>query len=74
MQSELAFFTTQDIVNELMRRKTFLGVVIHAADECRGTWTGEKTFKVHVNGNLSTEQAGRLLDTIADHIEQNADE
>jgi hypothetical protein len=68
MTSGLEFYTTNELVSELMRRKTFLGVVVHSTDELRGAWSGEKVFQVHFNSNLDTEQAGRLLDAIAAHL------
>jgi len=58
-----AFFTTKELIEELMRRKTFLGVVVHSEQELRGPhWTGEKMFQVHLNENLDPAQASRLLD------------
>ena len=41
-QNDLAFVTSQELVNELMRRKTFLGVVIHAEGDVRGPWVRPK--------------------------------
>lgn len=72
--SDLDFYTTQELVDALMRRKTFLGIVIHSEQELKGhDWHGERMFKVHFNANLDTAQAGRLLDSIADQIDrQNA--
>jgi len=70
MNSGLEFFTTQELISELMRRKTFLGIVVHSTDELRGsTWAGEKVFQVHFNSNLDAEQAGRLLDVVAGHLD-----
>ena len=33
--ADLAFYTTSELVTELMARKTFLGVVLHAEKEVR---------------------------------------
>jgi hypothetical protein len=64
--SELAFYTTTELVEELMRRKTFLGVVVHSAVEHRqGSCKAGKVFKVHLNANLDCEQAGRLLEAVS---------
>lgn len=66
---ELAFYTTRELIDELIRRKTFLGVVVHAEQEQRGkTWNGEKMFQIHFNSNLQPEEAGRLLDAVAEHL------
>ena len=73
MQSpELAFCTTQELIEELMRRNTFQGVVVHADDELKHEDTdGTKIFKVHLNANLSTTQASRILETVAAYIDQD---
>jgi hypothetical protein len=63
--SALELFTTRELVDELMRRTTFLGVVVHSEQNYRGTWQGERTFQVHFNSNLDATQAGRLLDAVA---------
>jgi len=69
--SDLAFCTTKELVDELMQRKTFLGVVIHAEQELKQpNWTGEKIFQLHVNPNLKTEEAGRLLGVVASHLDR----
>jgi hypothetical protein len=64
--SELAFFTTQELIAELVRRKRFLGVIIQSVNEYRREeWGKERVFKVHFNSNLDAAQAARLLDTVA---------
>lgn len=66
---DLSFFTTQQLIAELMQRQTFLGVVVHASDEAKGqAWQSERTFKVHFNDNLDAVCAGRLLDSVAEHM------
>ncbi len=73
LPAELAFATTTELVEELLRRKTFLGVVVHAESEHRdAAWKGDKVFKVRFNSNLDTEQAGRLLEVIAAHLDRAA--
>jgi hypothetical protein len=67
---ELELFTTSDLIEELMRRKTFLGVVIHSETELRGSWKEEHLFRVHFNGNLAPAEASRLLETVADAMER----
>ena len=66
---DLSFFTTQQLIAELMQRQTFMGVVVHSADEARGqAWKDERTFKVHFNDNLDAICASRLLDSVAEHM------
>jgi len=70
--TDLAFFTAKELIDELMRRKTFLGVVVHSEQELRHPhWTGEKVFQVHLNENLDSAQASRLLDIVAEYMDQN---
>jgi len=66
MDSELELFSTQDLINELLRRTTFQGVIVHAHDEAKcSNWTGERVFSVRFNANLNAEEAGRLLDVVS---------
>jgi hypothetical protein len=71
--SELAFFTAQELIEELMRRKTFMGVVVHSPQDWKdGRWGDGRTFKVHFNENLESSQASRLLTRVADYMDLNA--
>lgn len=71
--SDLEFFTTKELVGELMRRKTFLGIVVHSEEDYRGgAWLGERLFKVHFNSNLDSVQASRILETVAEFMDQNS--
>jgi len=72
---DLAFFTSAELIEELLSRHTFLGVIVHSADAHRGrawegeAWEGEKQFQVHFNDNLSPPEAARLLATVSDHMD-----
>jgi len=68
--SALELYTTRELVNELMRRTTFLGVVVHSDQEYKGAWRGERSFQVHYNSNLDAGQAGRLLDVVAESMQR----
>lgn len=64
--SELAFHSNQELIDELLRRTTFLGVIVHSTEEIRNRqWGPERLMRVQFNDNLDTEQAGRLLDVVA---------
>lgn len=65
--------TTRELVNELMRRKTFLGVIVHSEKELKGEWEGEGTFQVHYNSNLDAGQTSRLLDAVAQYMALHSD-
>jgi hypothetical protein len=66
---DLELFGTDELVEELLRRTTFQGVVVHAQDGAKSrNWSGERVFRVRLNGNLGVEEAGRLLDVVSQHI------
>jgi len=68
---DLEFYSSTELIRELTRRKTFLGVVIHADEDYKGSaWRGEKVFKVHFNSNMNSEETCRLLETITGHLER----
>jgi hypothetical protein len=70
---DLAFFTTPELIEELMRRQTFLGVVVHSEQEFKGAaWGAERVFKVRFNAHLDAERVARLLDVIAAHLDNRA--
>jgi hypothetical protein len=70
--SDLAFFTTEELIAELMSRQTFLGVVVNSEVEWKGNvWGEERTFSVHLNSNLDTARASKLLSRISDFIGLN---
>jgi hypothetical protein len=67
--TELELFATQDLINELLRRTTFQGVIVHAVDGAKNRhWVGERLFAVNYNTNLDTGEAGRLLEVISQYI------
>lgn len=73
--SDLELFTTRELIDELMRRKTFLGVVVHAKEGLRGDeWHGEKVFTVHFNSNLDTPSVCGLLDSVCERLMRCSEE
>jgi hypothetical protein len=74
MDSSLAFFTTQELISELVSRKTFLGVVVHSTDELRARrWHGERVFRIQHSKTLDLDEAGRLLGVIAERMGERED-
>ena len=68
--SDLELFTSQELIAELLRRETFLGVVVHSQDEWKNEqWGEERMFKVSFNDNLCAPKVARLLDTVSEYIE-----
>ena len=65
--SDLAFFTTDELIEEILRRKTFLGVVVHSERELReAVWeNGAQLFQIRHNANLDAGEAVQLLRVVA---------
>ena len=69
MTNELAFYSSAELVDELLRRQSFLGVVVCAVGETRGRgWKGNKDFQVRFNDNLDAGSVRRLLNVVAEGI------
>ncbi|MBX9678829.1 MAG: hypothetical protein K2X38_08685 [Gemmataceae bacterium] len=69
--SDLSFFSTQELIDELVSRKTFLGVIVHAEEEHRTKeWRGDKYFDVRFNKNLHEYEAMKLLDVVSDFMDR----
>jgi hypothetical protein len=64
----IELYTTAELIDELMNRRTFLGVVINSEKELKGEWPGEGTFQVHFNSNLDGSSASRLLEAVAQYM------
>jgi len=70
-QDELALYTSQELIDELMKRKTFLGVIVHSEQEAKtDVWPEERIFRVRFNENLEAEQVGRLLAVVAEYLDR----
>lgn len=68
-ERELELFATEELIDELLRRATFQGVVVHSREEARSQdWEGERMFSVRFNGNLKAEEVGRLLEVVSRHL------
>ena len=66
---ELELFSTEELIDELMRRSTFQGVIVHARDGAKSRhWSGERVFRVRINQNLAADEASRLLDVVSQRI------
>jgi len=71
--SDLELYTTKELINELLRRPTFLGVLVHSEEEFRnGVWNGERIFQVRFNTNMDSGQALRLLEAVASRMDRDA--
>jgi len=69
-QSELSFFTNQQLIEELLRRTTFVGAVLFSKDPIKnGDWGDERTMTIQFNDNLSPDEAIRLFEIAAERVE-----
>jgi len=69
--ADLELFSTEELIAELMRRQTFLGVVVQSVEEHKDAqWSGQGAFKVHYNSNLDSEQACRLLEAVTESMDR----
>jgi hypothetical protein len=69
MPNDLELLTTRELIDEIMRRRTFLGVIVQAKEELKQSpWNDERGFTVHFNGNLDSDGAVKLLEMVASHI------
>jgi hypothetical protein len=66
---DVSFCTTEQLITELVHRKTFLGVVIRSEKEFReAKWSGERIFRI-TNSNMTRDEMLHLLRKIVDFIE-----
>lgn len=62
---ELELFPTEELIQELLSRATFQGVIVHSRDEAKSRdWSDERIFSVRYNDNLRLHEVGRLLDVV----------
>jgi hypothetical protein len=69
--TDLSLVPVKELIDELMRRTTFLGVVVHSVDDYKGRWQGEKNFRLHFNSNLTVDETSGLLDAVSKYIDMN---
>jgi len=63
---ELELYATEDLLEEVLRRSSFRGVVIHSRDAVGNhDEPEERTFSVRFNHNFETEDVRRLLDVVS---------
>lgn len=64
---ELELYATEDLLEEVLRRSSFHGVVVHSRDAAGNhrAESEEHTFSVRFNQNFETEEVRRLLDVVS---------
>jgi hypothetical protein len=67
---DLALYTTRQLIDELMNRQTFMGVVVHSRDDAKTAhWDGERVFNVRYSPNFGADQTRRLLEVVAEYMD-----
>lgn len=63
---ELELYATEELLDEVLRRSSFQGVVVHSQDAVGNqSEPEERTFSVRFNHNFETEAVRRLLDIVS---------
>lgn len=62
---DLSFFTNDELIAELLRRKTFVGVVIH--DKSNKEWTEDFVFTYN-SDVVSREDVYNIVGSVTEHI------
>ena len=63
---ELEFYATEELLEEVLRRSSFQGVVVHCRDAAGNhAEPEEQTFSVRFNHNFETEDVSRLLEVVS---------
>lgn len=67
----LELYTTEEMVEEIINRTTFLGVVIQSEEDCKNkNWYGKKAFKIHWNNNLNNKEVADILENMASSLRE----
>jgi hypothetical protein len=69
--NDLEFYSIEELINEIIKRKTFQGIIIHTEGDCKeNKWRGIKDFKVHWNNNLQKHEASQILENMSHVLHQ----
>ena len=72
MSDELAFFTSEQIMEELMSRKTFMGILIRADRDITSDEIEPESFQMGCR-NMSPEQSISLMESIIIDMKKDMD-
>lgn len=65
--NELSFCTTKQLINELLSRQTFCGILIYSVKEVRGKEI-HRVWNLQSTMNLENEQVHDVLTDIAEQL------
>lgn len=68
----LELYTTKEMIEEIINRTTFQGIMILSENDCKDPkWCGKKTFGVHWNNNLTNKEVVDILESTAFSLREN---
>ena len=69
MRNDLEFYTSEELIRELLARTTFVGIVIHSEKEAIGV-SKHKSFQMSCSSNLNPDQAFMILDSCVEYMKE----
>jgi hypothetical protein len=69
--SDLELYTSEELIQELLSRTTFVGILIRSEKEAKGV-SGHRSFRVDPSDNLNQEQMLTILDGLVGHLKEAA--
>lgn len=73
MSDELELYSTDELVQELLHRATFQGIIFHSHDEFRGKNWDNKTFRLFW-ANVEFAEIKLLVETLREYLEKKENE
>lgn len=64
---DLELYTSEELIQELLRRTTFVGVLIRSQDEAKGI-SKHRCFRVDGSLNISDDQIFEILDGLVSQM------
>lgn len=65
--SDLELYTSEELIQELLGRTTFVGVLIRSEKEAKGI-SGHRSFRVDSTPNLNDDQTFNILDGLVGQL------
>lgn len=65
--SDLELYSSEELIQELLSRTTFVGIVIRSEKEAKGV-SGHRSFRVYSSNNLNTDQTLTILSGLVSQL------
>lgn len=65
--SDLELHSSEELIQELLSRTTFVGIVIRSEKEAKGV-SGHRSFRVDSSNNLNTDQTLTILSGLVSQL------